>query len=354
MTIGNDDHIRAFLADEARRAVAAAPSLDQAVGRLAPRVGGRSTGASRRLVLLVAATLLLVAALATTLVVGSGLVPRPWEKPAVDLGVFEPAAGRIVYYSDSSLWAVDPATPSDPPTRLEMLSEAGIPLGWSSDGTRLLIERDGGLFVLNGDGSETKLTDGLVHAASISPDGSRVVFVGLTRSSGGGCCDYALYAVDANGGPAEKLVEARYIVEHPTFSPDGTQIAYVDGHGDRDHTVWLMDADGSDAHQVLAVDATAAEGLVHGLAWSPAGDRIAISIEGTISTFAPDGSDFTPVISGGDRPYWSPDGSRIAYALSCFEDTPECGFAIADADGSNAEEVGFGVLGPWHPGADSP
>ena len=37
----------------------------------------------------------------------------------------------------------------------------------------------------------------------------------------------------------------------PTFSPDGTQIAYVAGGGDHSHHVWVMDADGSDAHEIV-------------------------------------------------------------------------------------------------------
>lgn len=86
MTTVNDDLIRAFLADEAPRAVAAAPSLDQAVGRLAPRIGGRPSGASRRLFVLLAATLLLVAALGTAIAVGSGLLRLPLviDFPTVD------------------------------------------------------------------------------------------------------------------------------------------------------------------------------------------------------------------------------------------------------------------------------
>ena len=77
MTIGNDDQIRAFLADEARRELAAAPSLEEAVGRLAPRVAGRPSGASQRLIVLLAATLLLVAALGTAIAVGSGILRLP-------------------------------------------------------------------------------------------------------------------------------------------------------------------------------------------------------------------------------------------------------------------------------------
>ena len=77
MTSVNDDLIRAFLADEARRAVAAAPSLDEAVGRLAPRIEGRPSGASQRLIVLLAATLLLVAAFGTAIAVGSGILRLP-------------------------------------------------------------------------------------------------------------------------------------------------------------------------------------------------------------------------------------------------------------------------------------
>ena len=77
MTVDNDDRIRAFLADEARRALAAAPSLDEAVGRLAPRLERRPSGASQRLIVLMAATLLLVAALGTAIAVGSGILRLP-------------------------------------------------------------------------------------------------------------------------------------------------------------------------------------------------------------------------------------------------------------------------------------
>lgn len=42
------------------------------------------------------------------------------------------------------------------------------------------------------------------------------------------------------------------------------------------------------------------------------GDAVANSLERhvAISTLAPDGSDFTEVITGGFNPHWSPDGSR--------------------------------------------
>ena len=288
--------------------------------------------------------------------------PNPPEEPSVDLGIFEPVAGRIVYYTNSSLWAVDPSAPSPStlvPLGLEGTPDADsrfasftVPLGWSSDGTELLFMREDPtdetfpptrhLFILHADGTETQVTPEPVGGAAISPDGSRVVFA----AEGDG-----LYVVDAEGGQPVRIAD---VGESPTFSPDGTQIAYLSESGQTgiEH-VWVANADGTDAHEILTDEALAMG--MSGLTWSPAGDRIAIEnqLEGRVAiyTFAPDGSDFTKVITGGFRANWSPDGSQIAYMLP-YGDPIAAGrpLAIADADGSNVRVFDFGGVGPWHPG----
>ncbi len=167
---------------------------------------------------------------------------------------------------------------------------------------------------------------------------------------GGVCCQrYGLYVVDADGGPAELLVEGMDgMVQAPTFSPDGTKIAYTYGAGDHSNSVWVMNADGSDAHEIVSnADVV---GHVRGLQWSPVADRIALGLEGATYTFAPDGSDFTRVIAEGNQPYWSPDGSQLAYTVACVPSDVGCGLAIADADGSNMVRFGMYTSGPWHPG----
>jgi Tol biopolymer transport system component len=338
--------------------------------------------------------------------------PVPADDPE-GLGIFAPVAGRIVYVNggtdlsvtggtdlgyDPGLWAVDPNGPSDKQegpsvaddvastlVRLD-LDEDAVPrgwssdmtnlhlLGWSSDGTELLFWRwnaqfpyEQFLYILHADGSETRLNkEPMVNMrAAFSPDGSRVAL------SGGG-----LYVVDAEGGRPVRLrfpAEAEPVGVDVTFSPDGTRIAYLTKHG-----VGVVNADGTDAHEILANEETRLPfRWVSGLQWSPAGDRIAIGLgrDPGIYTFAPDGSDFTKVISGGISPYWSPDGSQIAYTIPCDEypnascpegsprrssfdpqpgDSP-AGLAIADADGSNIREFGFAASGPWHPGtSDDP
>ena len=82
MTSRADELIQAFLADEARHAMAVAPSLDEAVGRLAPRVGGRTRADSRRLTLLLAASLLMAAALGSAIAIGTGIIRLPWVVPS--------------------------------------------------------------------------------------------------------------------------------------------------------------------------------------------------------------------------------------------------------------------------------
>jgi Tol biopolymer transport system component len=294
-----------------------------------------------------------LAALSPRFGIGSG--PTPTEEPSVDFGIFAPVAGRIV----SGLWAIDPiavdpsaVNPSAPSssTQVRLGSEEVLPLGWSSDGTELLFMREDPtdqtfphathLYILRADGTETQLTrDAMeIRGAAISPDGSRVVY-----SSDG------LHVVDAEGGQPVRIADEG---ASPTFSPDGTQIAYlVTASGPGEAHVWVADADGSDAHEILADEPALVVGADE-LAWSPAGDRIAIgnSLEGraAIYTFAPDGSDFTKVITGGINAFWSPDGSQIAYTRPY--DGPRPGLAIANADGSNVREFGFAASGPWHPG----
>ena len=276
--------------------------------------------------------------------------PKPADDRSEELGIFAPVAGRVVYGNKYGIWAIDPAGPADPSGTVQLTSEAGDPMGWSSDGTRLLIARDDLLFILHADGSETQVTtDPMnIEGAAISPDGSRVVFAGAPDDDS---APYAVYAVDAGGGPAEMLVESQNgVVRTPTFSPDGTRIAYVDDNSDVDHGVWVMNADGSDVHQIVPDPGA---GHVYGLEWSPTGDRIALGWGGVesngIYTFAPDGSNFTQVITDAESPSWSPDGSQLAYSVECVEQDEGCGVGIADADGSNVRTFDFGLSGPWHP-----
>jgi hypothetical protein len=105
MTINNDVRLRAFLADEAGRAVASAPSFDEAVGRLADRIGPSHSGSSHRLIVLLAATLLLVAALGTAIAVGSGILRLPVVVDDPQTEPYEVLDGEVTYAA-ARPWAV--------------------------------------------------------------------------------------------------------------------------------------------------------------------------------------------------------------------------------------------------------
>jgi Tol biopolymer transport system component len=323
--------------------------------------------------------------------------PTPTPTPA-ELGIFADVRGWIAYGNDEGIWAVNPAG-GTPPDLVQLSEHPGEPVAWSADGSKLLIIRktsdaipnlecargaacriiDFDLFVLSADGGSTRLTRGHEWGitGSISPDGSKVIYdaklPGEDWRSG-------IYVVEADGGEPRLLLASglqdypdgtfRTALFRPTFSPDGTQIAYIDGMGDWGNTIRVMNADGSGVRVlvdwstlppppakefgevygsnlawsrdgqrltfngdsgtwIVGVDG---DGLTHlpvgdpdgfalpgeavwvsGARWSPTGERLVFRSEGAIWIINADGTGFAQVAPVGHDPVWSPDGDRIAY-----------------------------------------
>src|SRR3954447_20815013 len=117
-------------------------------------------------------------------------------------GSFGQVGGWIAYRGEDGIWAVDPARPK----RRIWLSGAGRdPIARPSDGTKLLVRRGSprrfeGLYVLEADGTETRLTDGGdPTGGSFAPDGSEIVYAdGVGERT-------AIYAQRLGGG-APRLI----------------------------------------------------------------------------------------------------------------------------------------------------
>lgn len=194
-------------------------------------------------------------------------------------------------------------------------------------------DRDGNqeIYLINPDGSG--LTNLTQHpekdfAPSWSPDGSRIAF----RSHRGDGY-YNLYLMDADGSNPTRLVtnaaddgSGDYT---PHWSPDGTKILFDSTRDDAYAAYgssYVVNVDGSSLTN-LALES----GLrfAKKASWSPDGSKIVCESEDDIYVMNPDGTDPAKLVEG-MRPSWSPDGSKIA-----FIDSRRSDIYAMDGNGSN-------------------
>ncbi|MEO6208288.1 MAG: hypothetical protein ABIP77_10100 [Candidatus Limnocylindrales bacterium] len=306
---------------------------------------------------------------------GSGVGGLAVVPPGRPEGIFADVGGWIAFGDRGGIWAVDPTRPDEPERKVQLSSEGGTPKAWSPDGSKLLVLRDIGdshqrtLFVLNADGTETRLGPAMFRSGGdFTPDGSRVVYA----APPGGGHGAGIYVIDADGGTPELLLAAgsRWVLDggcpqyegcvdgkrlldtsvyEAALSPDGTQIAYFDGIGDWGHSLRVMNSDGTVVRVVVDNDMTSGAGHVDGLDWSPDGRHLlfAIDLQG-VYVVGIDGAELMKVSSGtsdglsGQDPRWSPDGSLISHNTQSH-------LVIARGDGTRVQELDYGRSGPWNP-----
>jgi TolB protein len=164
-----------------------------------------------------------------------------------------------------------------------------------------------------------------------SPDGGRIAF---TRNEDIGesttFTSDDVFVMDADGDDVRRLTRERVgrSSGQPTWSPDGQQIAYVDGTSvssavpSRFGSIFVMNADGTDANALTEGRADTDPD------WSPNGREIAFTRGVHLSSPIEGNEDIylLELASGATRrltrsppglyetaPAWSPDGSRIAF-----------------------------------------
>ncbi|MFW6083811.1 MAG: hypothetical protein ACODAA_01205, partial [Gemmatimonadota bacterium] len=196
----------------------------------------------------------------------------------------------------------------------------------------------GGLHVINPDGTDPVHLIGSVGdvlPGAISPDGTSIVFTGETADG----AEIFIAAIDGTG--AMRITNNSVPDLFPTWSPDGTRIAFLsDRNGTSDPgNIYVMDVDGSNVTPIT--DDPDEEGRP---VWSPDGSLIAFGRGndgvGDVFVVEPDGTGETnltddPAMDG--DPAWSPDGSRITFVSTRASGDAEI-YAM-DADGSNVDRI---------------
>jgi Tol biopolymer transport system component len=143
---------------------------------------------------------------------------------------------------------------------------------WSPDGERIVFSRyvDGEyeIWVMNAEGSEQRrLTPRGVsaHSPAWSPDGEKIA---VTRQSGDDCD--AIVVMNEDGTEERTLLPPGEGGGGPAWSPDGSQIAFIhcyenlgedENLGEGEADIWVMDADGGNAHTLQAGPYTEPGGL---------------------------------------------------------------------------------------------
>ena len=197
--------------------------------------------------------------------------------------------------------------------------------------------------------------DGLTRAVcpTFSPDGTRLAYAESTGRTDGGSGSYVwanravvVVELDATGLPAGDAVRIPVSPDGsdacPAWSFDGRTLAFLTGES---RNLAIARADGSTEPTPIGTDMTLQSNV---FAWSPRGDFIARAGPSDIWLVAVDGGQARQIATGDDsfpgELAWSPDGSRIAYQSR----GPIDSVRVVELDGT-IEELGSGFGPAWSP-----
>lgn len=191
---------------------------------------------------------------------------------------------------------------------------------------------------MNADGSSQRPFLSAATDFHWSPDGKSIAFV--TFPAGGA----AIMIADADGSHAHQLPSTQPGDRWPSWSPDGSRIAFMGVADSVGYSIFVENSDG-----------TARRRLTFGTdfepEWSPVGARIAfielpLSLPSQILVINADGSGQQALESEGQPydPAWSPDGFQLAYDRETFDSTSNESTGPVEifrmnAHGSEAREI---------------
>jgi Tol biopolymer transport system component len=264
-------------------------------------------------------------------------VPGCGERSAGEWKIVFPAARD----GDWAIYVVDQK--GGAPVRIAATSDPrfGEPPVPSPDGHKLILHSLYQLVVMNADGSGRKrLATGDPSSVVWSPDGKRIVFLGLSDG---------LSIIGADGEGGRRLTRESADAE-PAWSPDGKRVAFARaGTG-----VMLVDPDGSSLRILRRL-----HGVVEQLHWSRDGRALtflhrprpetAYARSDLVTVSVPRGRLLRRVprvdVQFG-RIAWSPDDRRLAYTDYGHETWR---IVVLESDGSGRRSIAPGTDPAWSP-----
>jgi Tol biopolymer transport system component len=151
---------------------------------------------------------------------------------------------------------------------------------------------------------------------------------------------------------SSSLQEPENIITHwqssPEFSRDGEKIVFQ-GLYDSITAVHFVDKNGNYLGRVLEWRPFVDTWFTNSPTWSPDGNRIALSISGSIHTIKTNGDSLTR-LTFSDQDFdckWSPSGKYIYYTKTICD--PKCGLSIYDFSKKKGEVIRqYGGQGKWN------
>lgn len=262
----------------------------------------------------------------------------PRGESVLVLGVVDDERGH-----QEQLWSVPSA---GPPVAMGPPSPFTRNPAWSPDGEWLVLEsarasfRD--LYKVARDGSTTRLTND--KNGNFEPDVARDGSIAFVSSRDGNA---EIYVMGPDGRNPLRLTDHPGNDTNPTWSPDGGTLAWLAWRGESVRTHLLVR--GETQGRPLRADAD----VDRAIAWSPSGDRLAITTtvgpkDLAIDLVRRDGSLIARLDGPGpdEHPTWSPDGSHLVFTSSR---NGSADLFLASADGTAIRPLVAGPAPEWLP-----